>query len=338
MPQMSELPDFCRASIIYLTIIASLLLAALMAFLGTNWRSNYWFNFSSFALFNLWTALSSIGLLCFIKRYFGQMTLRRFSNLAVLITTSISVIFSLLLQWYLDQNISFEFLLRNGAIALIVSGVFFRYYFLQQQSLLQIQAEAEARVQALQSRIRPHFLFNSLNTLANMAAIDPDKTEESILDLADIFRASMQRADKLIPFAEEQQLCEQYLKLEKQRLGDKLHYQWQTDTIAADLPFPPLLLQPIIENAVYHGVQHRQDGGEIRITGVSAKNHMQLEVTNPLPTTQASLHKGNSLALRNIRQRLEVLYQGRANLSYHSSNDSFYCRIKIPKRQTLEFD
>ncbi len=338
VPQMSQLPDFCRASILYLTIIACVLLAFLMAFMANNWRFNFWYNFSSFALFNLWTALSSIGILCLIKKHFAKLSLQKFSLLAVVITTSISLIFSLLLLLYLAEPLSFWNLFRNAAIAFIVSSIFFRYYYLQQNSLLQIQAEAEARVQALQSRIRPHFLFNSLNTLANLAAQDPERTEESILDLADIFRASMQRSDKLIAFVEEKNLCNQYLKLEQQRLGDKLKVEWQTDTINEQLPFPPLLLQPIIENAVYHGVQNRKDGGTILIKGISTRNHIQLEITNPLPHTTTSMHKGNSLALNNIRQRLEVLYQDRAKLNYHSSGDTFYCILKIPKRLAIEFE
>lgn len=334
-PKMSELPDFCQASVLYLTIIACVLLAFLMSLIVDNWRFNYWLNFSTFALFNLWTALTSIGILCLVKKQFAKLSLQRFSTLAVLITVAVCIFYSILLMLYLNTEIDYWLLFRNTALAFIVSSVFFRYYYLQENNRLQIQAEAEARVQALQSRIRPHFLFNSLNTLANLTSQEPEKAEESILDLADIFRASMQRSDKLIPFADEQQLCNQYLQLEALRLGEKLQFDWQTDTIDPQIPFPPLLLQPIIENAVYHGVQNRADGGKVLIKGLSTKNHIQLEVTNPLPTRSASIHKGNSLALKNIRQRLEVLYQGKAELNYHQSNDTFYCIVKIPKKTAI---
>lgn len=331
---ISKLPDFCRASIIYLTILACVLLATLLSLVMPNWQQNYWFNFSSFTLFSLWTALSSIGILCSIKRFFPELHLRQFSIIAVAVCVLFSLLYTTILSVYLQSDATASLLFKNGVITLIVSGIFFRYYFLQQQSLLQIQSEAEARIQALQSRIRPHFLFNSLNTLANMATQDPNKTEESILDLADIFRASMQRSDKLIPFSEEKHLCSQYLALEKQRLGEKLQVEWHTDTIDGKIPFPPLLLQPIIENAVFHGVQNRTDGGTIIIKGLSSKNHIEIEVTNPLPTTSDTLHKGNSLALRNIRQRIEVLYPGKANFTHHSSQDTFFCRLKIPKNRT----
>ncbi len=335
-PKVSQLPDFCQASILYLTIIACVLLSFLLALVVDNWRSNYWLNFSSYAMFTLWTALTSVGVLCLIKKQFSNLNLEAFASIAVVTTVAVAIIYSLILQGYLHGEIYYWALFRNTAIALIVSSIFFRYYYLQQYNQLKIQSEAEARVQALQSRIRPHFLFNSLNTLANLAVEDPEKTEESILDLADIFRASMQRSDKLIPFSDEQQLCNQYLQLEKQRLGAKLSFEWQTETIPQSMPFPPLLLQPIIENAVYHGVQNRKDGGHILIKGVSTKHHVQLEITNPLPNSTATVHKGNSLALRNIKQRLEVLYQGRANLNYHQSQDTFYCMVKVPKKLGLE--
>lgn len=335
---MSQLPDFCQASILYLTIIACVLLAFLMSLIVDNWRFNYWFNFSSFALFNLWTALTSVGILCLIKKRFAQLSLQKFSSYAVIVTLGVCIFYSLVLMLYIHGKVDFWLLFRNSAVAFIVSSIFFRYYYLQQHNQLKVQAEAEARVQALQSRIRPHFLFNSLNTLANLTSQDPERAEDSILDLADIFRASMQRSDKLIPFAEEQQLCNQYLQLEKHRLGSKLEYEWHTDTIDSQIPFPPLLLQPIIENAVYHGVQNRTDGGKIIIKGLSTKHHIQLEVTNPLPSSTASLHKGNSLALKNISQRLEVLYQGKAQLNYHQSNDTFYCIVKIPKKVALSFE
>ncbi|NVJ65069.1 MAG: histidine kinase, partial [Gammaproteobacteria bacterium] len=276
--------------------------------------------------------------LCLVKKSFANLSLQKFSSFAVFITVAVCLIYSIILMLYLTAELNYWLLFRNAAIAFIVSSIFFRYYYLQQNNRLQIQAEAEARVQALQSRIRPHFLFNSLNTLANLTSQAPEKAEESILDLADIFRASMQRSDKLIPFADEQQLCSQYLQLEQHRLGDKLSFEWQTNTINPQIPFPPLLLQPIIENAVYHGVQNRADGGHILIKGMSTKNHIQLEVTNPLPSASASIHKGNSLALKNIRQRLEVLYQGKAQLNYHQSNDTFYCIVKIPKTTAISFE
>lgn len=331
---ISKLPDFCRASIVYLTILACVLLAALLSLIMPNWQQHYWFNFSSFTLFSLWTALSSIGILCSIKRFFPTVHLRQFSIIAVTVSVIISLLYTAILGAYLQVDNMASLLFKHGLITLIVSGIFFRYYFLQQHSLLQIQSEAEARIQALQSRIRPHFLFNSLNTLANMATQDPDKTEEAILDLADIFRASMQRSDKLIPFSEEKHLCSQYLALEKQRLGDKLSIEWQTDTIDDKTPFPPLLLQPIIENAVFHGVQNRTDGGTIMIKGLSSKHHIEIEVTNPLPCTHDTLHKGNSLALKNIRQRIEILYQGKAHFKHHSAQDTFFCRLRIPKNRT----
>lgn len=328
---ISSLPNFCQASTVYLLVIASVLLSLLLAFATLDWQLNFWYNLSLYSLFIVWTSLFSLALLCLIRRGLPKLSLQFFFFLAICIIVCITTLFSFLSSQYLSYEFSFWFLIRNSCIALIVSGIFFRFYFLQQDSLRRIQSEAEARVQALQSRIRPHFLFNSLNTLANLASQDPNKTENMILDMADIFRASMQRSDKLIPFVEEKNLCNQYLGLEQQRLGNKLTFEWLTDTIPDNLLVPPLLLQPLIENAVLHGVQARSEGGLIQIKGISLKNYIQIEITNPLPSQEPQLHKGNSMALSNIRQRLAVLYQGKASLNYHQSNEHFYCIVKLPK-------
>ncbi len=333
----SQLPDFCQAATVYLTVIASILLALLLSLVTPEWHTSFWYNLSLHSFFVLWVSLTSLGLLCLLRRYLpvkilSQLSLKRFSGLAITIILFVTLCFSLLISFYLSQEPSLWFLLRNLIIAFIVSGVFFRYFYLREDSVRRIQSEAEARVQALQSRIRPHFLFNSLNTLANLAAVDPEKTEQMILDMADIFRASMQRSDVLIPFSDEKQLCQQYLSLESQRLGDRLAVEWQVNHIAENLLVPPLLLQPLLENAVYHGIQKHPQGGTIRIKGVSYQKYIQLEITNPMPPADVEHHKGNSMALKNIRQRLEVLYGNKAQLTYHQAQSQFYCIVKIPKQ------
>lgn len=332
-----QLPDFCQPATVYLTVIASILLSLLLSLVTPEWHASFFYNLSLHSFFVLWVSLTSLGLLCLLRHYLplevqSKLSLKRFSGLAISIILLVTLCFSLLISFYLSQEPSLWFLLRNMIIAFIVSGVFFRYFYLREDSVRRIQSEAEARVQALQSRIRPHFLFNSLNTLANLAAVDPEKTEQMILDMADIFRASMKRSDVLIPFSEEKQLCQQYLSLESQRLGDRLNVEWQVHHIADNLLLPPLLLQPLLENAVYHGIQKRPEGGTIRIKGVSYQNHIQLEITNPLPPSEVEHHKGNSMALKNIQQRLEVLYGNKAQLTYHQAQNEFYCLVKIPKQ------
>lgn len=332
-----SIPDFCQAPTVYLTVIASILLALLLSLVSPEWHTSFWYNLSLYSLFVLWVSLSSLGCLCLLRRYMPEryllkLSLKRFSALAISLILIITLVFSLLISYYLSQEPSLWFLLRNLVVAFIVSGVLFRYLYLREDSLRRIRSEAEARVQALQSRIRPHFLFNSLNTLANLAAVDPDKTEQMILDMADIFRASMKRSDVLIPFSEEKELCNQYLGLESQRLGDRLIIEWQVDHVPKNLLVPPLLIQPLLENAVYHGVQKHPAGGTITIKGVSYQKHIQLEITNPLPPAEAEHHSGNSMALKNIRQRLDVLYGNKAQLTYHQAQGQFFCILKIPKQ------
>jgi two-component system sensor histidine kinase AlgZ len=221
------------------------------------------------------------------------------------------------------------FVLQSILAVALVSVALFRYLFIRAQWQAQLLAQAEARVQALQARIRPHFLFNSLNTIASLIPEDPVGAERATEDLADLFRSSMRRADQLISLSEELNLAEKYLFMEQRRLGDRIRIDWQISELPKGASVLPLTLQPLLENAVAHGIQPRIDGGEVRVYGRSEKDNIVITICNPLaPETYKS--RGNGMALANIRERLELAFGPTASLITHQDKEQFFAVLSLP--------
>lgn len=194
-------------------------------------------------------------------------------------------------------------------------------------------ALAEARLLALQSRMRPHFLFNSLNGVLTLIRRDPGRAEAMLEDLADLYRALLTEPRALVPLREELALARAYLAVEQVRLGDRLRLAWQVDTAPDDALLPPLTLQPLVENAVRHGIEPREEGGCVTVEAFRDDDHLVLFVRNPLPPPQAPPGaRGNGLALANLRERLDLLYDAEARLRVYESEGEFVAQVRLPIR------
>ncbi|MFT3849362.1 MAG: histidine kinase [Propionivibrio sp.] len=178
-------------------------------------------------------------------------------------------------------------------------------------------ALTEARLQALTARIRPHFLFNSLNAVLALIRAEPRRAETALEELAELFRALMRDHRDLLPLADEIELCRQYLDLEKLRLGDRLSVEWEIVNVPDDIKVPPLMLQPLLENAVYHGIEPSGEDGTVRIRFARSGDELQIDLTNPCHG-EAGAHSGNQMALANIRERLALFYDLEARLEARS--------------------
>jgi len=211
----------------------------------------------------------------------------------------------------------------------LVAVVFFRYLVIRSRWRAELMAQAEARVQALQARIQPHFLFNSLNTIASLIPEQPASAEAATLDLADIFRGSMRRADQLIPLAEELQLARRYLDMEKRRLDERLDVDWRVEELPESAAMLPFILQPLLENAVGHGVQTRPEGGRVSVYGRLEGDRVVITIGNPV-ASETLASRGHGMALRNIRERLELAFGGRASLLTQRDKDRFYAVLSVP--------
>lgn len=221
------------------------------------------------------------------------------------------------------------FVLKSIFAVGLVAIVFFRYLEIRARWRSELIAQSEARVQALQARIRPHFLFNSLNTIASLMHDDPDNAEAATLDLADIFRGSMRRADQLISLSDELKLARQYLDMESRRLGKRLEIDWRVDELPPGAAVLPLMLQPLLENAVAHGVQGLQDGGKIAVYGRSEGDQVVITIGNPLAPEDSDT-SGHGMAIGNIRERLSLAFGSRASLLTSQDDEQFYAVLSLP--------
>ncbi len=222
-------------------------------------------------------------------------------------------------------------LVRSLAITAIVGLLALRYLALEQRSASGARTQQEAQMQALQSRIRPHFLFNSLNSVASLTHSDPDKAEAVLHDLADLFRVLLADARKLVPITAEREIARQYIDLEKLRLGERLQVKWVESGVPRNAQIPALTLQPLLENAIYHGIEPRFGGGTVKIEMWSEGDALNILISNPLPETRTASHqRGNKVAMDNIRQRLVTQFGSAATLQAFEQGDQYHVKLKLP--------
>jgi two-component system sensor histidine kinase AlgZ len=226
-----------------------------------------------------------------------------------------------------------QFVLRNLLLALLLGGLGLRHAYVIHQWRLQVEAESEARLAALQARIRPHFLFNSLNTVAALAPTDGERAAAVVEDLADLFRASLAATPAGSTLAQELDTARAYLRLEQARLGGRLAVDWQLADLDPATPMPGLMLQPLLENAVYHGIERLPTGGMVTVRGGRRQDRAWLCVENPVPvavTSTPRLAPGHQEALANIRERLALLFGEAGRLEVMAEADRFMARLEWP--------
>jgi len=213
-----------------------------------------------------------------------------------------------------------ELLLRNGLIGSIAALVLLRFLSLHRQWQRQVRAEASARLAALQARIRPHFLFNALNTIASLVRSRPEQAEGAVLDLSDLLRTALAE-DARHTLAEELDLVRGYLRIEALRLGDRLAIDWKIeDKAPTDARIPALLIQPLVENAIVHGIARLADGGRLAVTADRDGRHRwRVAIENPLPPSgEGEARGGHRIALDNVRKRMELAFgeEGRCRVEH----------------------
>ncbi len=208
-------------------------------------------------------------------------------------------------------------MLRAALLGAGAAGVLLLYFALRARAFS--PALTEARLQALTARIRPHFLFNSLNAVLSLIRAEPRRAEAALEELAELFRALMREHRDLLPLADEIALCRQYLNLEKLRLGERLLVEWEIVDVPLDLRVPPLMLQPLLENAVYHGIEPSAESGVVRIRFARSGNELHIDLVNPCAGREHA-QGGSQMALKNIRERLALYYDLEARLDTEISD------------------
>ena len=225
-------------------------------------------------------------------------------------------------------------LARYLVLTVVVFGVLVGYFALRAKALS--PAITESRLQALQARIRPHFLFNSINAVLSLVRKDPKRAENALLDMADLFRVLMRDNRELVPLNDEIELCQQYLALEKLRLGDRLQVEWHLNSMPSDALVPPLFLQPLLENAVYHGIEPSSAPGVISINIFYRGGEVHAILRNPYQSNGGNHHAGNKMALGNIRERLKLHFDAEASLESRVRDSIYEVHIRVPYRSVRE--
>ena len=223
-------------------------------------------------------------------------------------------------------------LIRVVIIAALIIAMVLRYMFVYQRAQSRSESQQQDRLQALQSRIRPHFLFNSMNSVASLIRSDPDLAEKALQDLADVFRVLLADARKMVPITAEGELARQYLDIEKLRLGERLQVKWTASNVPRSALIPSLTLQPLLENAVYHGIEPRFAGGTVDIQLWSDGDELKIMICNPVPEVVDAnkTRRGNRIAMENVRERLIRHFGGRTTLQNLEQQGKYYVKISMP--------
>lgn len=336
-------PNFCGVRMVLAVVVLGELLAIVLVLAPAGARTNLIGELSLISLFIQWIALSSTGILCLLRRWLVRLNTLQAASASYLLLLAVTAVCSDLI-YRLSTNVALDplwsvpnrqaFLLNNLALCAIIGALALRYFYVRQQWQHNADSEARARIQALQARIRPHFLFNSLNTIVALIAERPAVAEAALQDLADLFRANLADPESRVTLAQEFDLVRRYLHIESLRLGPRLAVEWNTQGLPLAATLPALILQPLVENAIYHGIEARVDGGTIRLQGRYAQGRITLTICNPLPPSTPARHRaGNRMALANIRERLAMAYGTQAEIELARHNDVYCVRLCFPYRE-----
>lgn len=290
----------------------------------------------------LWQELLSISailqpilLLCLITLCASNRWLAKLSYQAGAISVTGLILFltTALFSFYQRylSNADLNDLPRYWFFCLMLTFFVMAYFHLRSRALS--PALTEARLQALQARIRPHFLFNSINAVLSLIRSDPKRAEQALENMADLFRVVMADNRQLSTLEREVDLCREYLDLEQLRLGDRLQVAWHVDKMPHGALIPPLTLQPLLENAVYHGIEPSSQPGEICINIYRSRNQLNLVLRNPYQH-EGRHHSGNKMALQNIRERLALHFDAEASLNTQITGNTYQVHIIIPYTTT----
>ncbi|MDH5766746.1 MAG: histidine kinase [Gammaproteobacteria bacterium] len=305
----------------------------------------FWDHLAMNSLFCQWIGLLDAALLCVLRHRLNDLDMHITALLSFFIMTLVTLVVSLLvisigeyMGFYsqIDTQWHNFYIFRNLSISALISVVVLRYFYIQAQWKHNIETQSHAQIQALKARIRPHFLFNSMNTIASLIHIDAQKAEKAVEDLSDMFRASLMEKTAH-SLKDEIDLTRSYLDIETLRLGDRLQTEWQEDSQDADIEIPALCLQPLVENAIYHGIEPIEQGGLIQIKINIVNNSLCLSVTNPISGMgRMDTNNSNHMAQDNIRKRLSLLYGDRADFEVEESDNQYRVTLKIPAKQIIK--
>ncbi|CAH0991809.1 hypothetical protein SIN8267_01924 [Sinobacterium norvegicum] len=331
------IPRFDRNSSVALLVIVAELLALVLAVLNSGLQQFSWEWLGIISFYVQWVVLLSAAALQRLRAFFCRIALAKAAALSYALVLFITAFVSVVGQtlWlhvdFMQSVDSHWRLFQHLLVAAVLFGITWRYFYIQFLLRRQQQARLMAKIDALQARIQPHFLFNSMNSIASLISIDPVAAEQAVEDLCDLFRASLNHSSVLVALEDELALCRGYLRIEGLRMGDRLSVDWQLQQLPIDgLRIPALCLQPLIENAVYHGISPLAEGGCITVRGEQQGDVCCFTITNPIASSSEPWQEGHQMAVENIRSRLRAIYGDRGRLVLQQHSDVFTAVLTLP--------
>jgi two-component system sensor histidine kinase AlgZ len=337
------LPDFCTSRAALALVLIVELTGLVLTLARQNTAVDFWTDLVRTSLFLLWIGLTGAALLCALRNPLRRLTVAAGSATVLGLITVVVAAVSLC-AWLVGRSHlvvdsggaslfptdARTFVVRNVCIGLVVTGLALRYFYVSHEWRRSVELRAAARVHALQARIRPHFLFNSMNTIAALTRSNPPRAEAAVQDLADLFRATLSDKRDVITLAEELEVARTYQRMEQLRLGPRLQVDWKIDALPLNALVPGLMIQPLLENAIYHGIEPRAEGGAVTISGEVSGDLVTIVVRNPLDP-MPGMREGNRLALANLRERLSLMYGERALMKSGRFDDEYIVTLRFPR-------
>lgn len=328
--------------LIELFAASSILAVVLMLAEAGTWQAMNWGHVLQYLLYIYWVILVFIVVIQKIQpkiNHLNHVVVFTFAFFLlqgiVLLTTIFLNALLLMLHFGWRQLGDWQQLFDHAGLHLsygVLMGAFsLRYLYIRDQWLKQQHSELQARIQAMQARIQPHFLFNSLNSVVSLIAVDPDKAEDMLINLSRLFRVSLQEL-KLVSLAEELQICRQYIAIEQIRLRDRLQMDWRLPDIQAlqYIQIPVLSLQPLLENSIFHGVEKISSPCKISLLVEILDRQINIVITNPYLQEQQGQRQGNGIALENVKQRLRAYYGDAAYIQCFAGQGIFTTILTYP--------
>ena len=328
--------------LIELFAASSILAVVLMLAEAGTWQAMNWGHVLQYLLYIYWVILVFIVVIQKIQpkiNHLNHVVVFTFAFFLlqgiVLLTTIFLNALLLMLHFGWRQLGDWQQLFDHAGLHLsygVLMGAFsLRYLYIRDQWLKQQHSELQARIQAMQARIQPHFLFNSLNSVVSLIAVDPDKAEDMLINLSRLFRVSLQEL-KLVSLAEELQICRQYIAIEQIRLRDRLQMDWRLPDIQAlqYIQIPVLSLQPLLENSIFHGVEKISSPCKISVLVEILDRQVNIVITNPYLQEQQGQRQGNGIALENVKQRLRAYYGDAAYIQCFAGQGIFTTILTYP--------
>ena len=331
------LPDFCAAGTILVILLVAELVAIVLT-LASYDPGAFLTELSKMSMYLLWLALLGTAVMCRIRPWAEQQGNTQafvvcFVLLEIMCMVLAEVTYRLTVRFggaVIIDDTHIGFFMKTIAISSIVIALAMRYLYISSEWRRSIVLEAQARISALQALIRPHFLFNSMNTIASLTRSNPKLAEEAVEDLADLLRANLNAPKDRTTLKDEMEVARIYQRIEQLRLGDRLTVSWDVDELPMRALIPSLTIQPLLENAIYHGIEMLPDGGVVKVSGRRVDDDLRIAIRNPVAPGQARKKGGNQMAMANIRQRFELAYGNRATVDIQETDSNYSVKLQFP--------